>query len=294
MDTFQFTNKKTVLSEHRYQLADKTELPLLEFAKLNTIPHIVHGFSTRKGGVSRGIFESLNLSFMRNDDPVCVRKNFDRVAEALNITVEDMVTSDQMHTNHVRRVYKKDGGCGITHKRSFSDVDGMITNEKNVCLCAFFADCVPLYFVDPVHQAIGLAHSGWRGTIQRIGKEILKQMNEEFGTEPQEVICAIGPSICQSCYEVSEELAIQFAVEFCQTEDLQTVPASLLYPGKKEGKYQLNLWNANERVLREAGIQKENLAVTNLCTCCNSSLLFSHRATAGKRGNLAAFLMLGK
>lgn len=153
-------------------------------------------------------------------------------------------------------------------------------------LVTIYADCVPLYFVDPVHKAIGLSHSGWKGTVHRMGKVTLERMAEEFGTRPEDVQAAIGPSICQDCYEVSEDVAEAFMNEFADHQDDQ-----LVYR-KDNGKYQLNLWRANELVLLEAGIRPEYLTITNVCTCCNHELLFSHRASHGQRGNLGAFLGL--
>lgn len=177
----------------------------------------------------------------------------------------------------------------MTRKRPYTDVDGLITNEPNVVLATFYADCVPLYFVDPVHMAIGLSHSGWRGTVNRMGKQTLIAMNREFGTEAHDVIAAIGPSICQDCYEISQDVAEHFVDEFATTDDPH---ASDILRYKGDGKYQLDLWECNRRVLVEAGVQEANIAITNICTCCNPTLLFSHRASHGKRGNLGAFMFL--
>ena len=147
----------------------------------------------------------------------------------------------------------------------------------------FYADCVPLYFVDPVKKAIGLAHSGWRGTVAGMGACMVQFIREHFHSDPKDLIAAIGPSICVDCYEVSEEVAEQFREGF---------PEEVLQPGKADGKYQLDLWKANESILLKAGILPEHLTVTDVCTCHNPEYLFSHRASHGQRGNLAAFLML--
>ena len=168
----------------------------------------------------------------------------------------------------------------------YQDIDGLITNIPGLCLSTFYADCVPLYFVDPVHKAIGLSHSGWRGTVGKIGQVTLEKMREEYETNAKDVIAAIGPSICQDCYEVSEDVILEFQKTFSK-EHWKSI-----YYQKENGKYQLDLWKANEIILLEAGVLREHLAVTNLCTCCNSEELFSHRASQGKRGNLAAFLAL--
>ena len=246
---------------------------------------VKHCFTTRLGGVSEGVCSSLNLSFSRGDNPEAVMENYRRVAETFGKTVDDFVCTDQTHTTTVLQVGKEECGYGVTKERPYTDVDGLITNEPGVILSTFYADCVPLYFVDPVHKAIGLSHSGWRGTVGRMGKKTLEAMAEAYGTKPEDVYAAVGPSICQECYEISEDVAEHFYQEFEGHGDEILI-------NKGNGKYQLDLWKTNEIVLLDAGIKPEHLAVTNVCTCCNSEVLFSHRASQGKRGNLAAFLML--
>lgn len=278
-------NKEPVLQEKRVQLSSGEKLPLLQFPMLTQCACIAHGFTTRAGGVSDGEWSSLNLSFTRGDDEAAVRENFCRVAEAFGVLPEQVVCSMQTHTTNVRRVSATDGGAGVTRPLPWTDVDGLITDEPGLLLGTFYADCVPLYFVDPVHRAIGLSHSGWRGTISRMAEVTLQAMADAFGSRPQEVLCAIGPSICQSCYEVSGDVAEQFAAAFPEAG------RELLYHTSGD-KYQLNLWEANRRVLLSAGVLPEHLQITDLCTCCNPHNLFSHRFTGGRRGNLGAFLML--
>lgn len=266
-------------------LEDNGEIPVLKYRLLEEIPWIRHCFTTREGGVSDGIFSSLNLSFTRGDREEDVRENFSRVAKCMGSTVEQFVFTDQTHTRNVRRVTAEDGGAGITKERGYSDIDGLITDVPGLVLSTFYADCVPLYFVDTRNHAIGLSHSGWRGTVGRMGECTIKAMGEAFGTKAEDMICAIGPSICQDCYEVSEDVAEEFRAAFPGHE------AEILQD-KGSGKYLLDLWRANEIVLMQAGVQKERIATANICTCCNHRLLFSHRASHGKRGNLGAFLML--
>lgn len=272
------------LQEHEIEdtEGERIRLPLFHFPNLEATGIVEHCFTTREGGVSEGIFSTLNLSFTRGDDSNAVLENYRRVAAFFGKTVNDFVCSDQTHTTNVKRVGKKEAGFGVTRLKEYTYVDGLITNEPGVILSTFYADCVPLYFVDPVHKAIGLSHSGWRGTVERMGKKTLEAMREAFGTNPKDVIAAIGPSICQDCYEVSEDVAEHFYQEF--GEDV------LIHKGN--GKYQLDLWKANKIVLTQAGVLPKHITVTDVCTCCNPKLLFSHRASQGKRGNLAAFMML--
>ena len=260
-------------------------VPFLTFEKLLQIPCIKHGFSTRMGGVSEGIYSSMNLSYTRGDEEKAVTNNFRRMMAALEMDSSNLVFSDQTHTTNVRVVTARDRGKGFTKKRDYSDIDGLVTNVPGLVLATFYADCVPLYFVDPVKKAIGLSHSGWRGTVGKIGLNTVKLMQAEYGCDPADMIGCIAPSICQDCYEVSEDVIAEFDKAF--GED-----AGRLYYRKENGKYQLNLWKANEIVMKEAGLTPEHIVVTDICTCCNEDKLFSHRASHGQRGNLGAFLML--
>ena len=268
------------------ELKEKNHVPYIQFKNLSATGIVKHGFSTRKGGVSTGIFSSMNLNFKRGDDPDAVLENYRRMAAALNMRVDDMVLSDQTHTTNVRVITEEDRGKGILKPQDYSDVDGMITNVPGIVLVTSYADCVPLYFVDPVRKAIGLSHSGWKGTVGHIGQKTVWKMHEVYGSEPKDIVAAIGPSICQSCYEVSDDVAEAFRANFTADE----VADILLDKGN--GKYQLDLWKANWYVLTDAGILPEHLSVTDLCTACHPDLLWSHRKTNGQRGGLSAFLSL--
>ena len=278
--------RKTEGRTGQIQVADRGGIPFLTFPLLEETGTVIHGFTTRLGGVSEGIYASMNLSFTRGDEEERVMENYRLASEALGFPVEEIVCSDQTHTANVRRMGRGDCGKGVLRPRDYQDVDGMVTDEPGVVLAAFFADCVPLFFVDPVRRAIGLAHSGWKGTAGRIGQRTVEAMQREFGCDPRDIRAAVGPSICRDCYEVSQDVIDAFAESF-PPKELEACAV-----GKGGGKYQLDLWKANESVLLDAGILPEHLAVTDVCTCCNPQLLFSHRATNGRRGNLAAFLRL--
>ena len=260
--------------------------PYLEYPLFQETGIVTSAFSTRLGGVSEGYYSSLNLSFDRGDDPARVLENFKRIGASMGVNVEDMVLSKQTHTTNVRVVTAEDKGKGIMQERNYTDVDGMITNVPGICLVTSYADCVPLYFVDPVKKAIGLSHSGWRGTVGKIGKNTVQLMQENFGSKPEDLLAAVGPSVCMDCYEVSEDVIEQFkeAFEKKYCEDL--------FYKKENGKYQLNLWKANELIFLESGILPEHMAITNVCTHCNSKILYSHRTMGNNRGNLCAFLAL--
>ena len=241
--------------------------PYLEYPLFQETGIVTSAFSTRLGGVSEGYYSSLNLSFDRGDDPERVLENFKRIGASMGVNVEDMVLSKQTHTTNVRVVTAEDKGKGVMRERNYTDVDGMITNVPGICLVTSYADCVPLYFVDPVKKAIGLSHSGWRGTVGKIGKVTIEKMGELYGTKPEDIVACIGPSICQKCYEISEEVAVQFKEAF--PDNIKEILID-----KGNGKYQLDLWECNRINFKEAGVLPENIKVTDICTCHNTDVLF--------------------
>lgn len=275
------TGSSKVLEEKEKNGVIYLSFPLLE--KTGVVRQL---FSTRAGGVSEGIFSTMNFSFTRGDKKEHVLENYRRIAEILDCRLEDFVCADQTHTTNIRVVERKDGGKGVVKQKDYADIDGLVTNEKGIVLVTFFADCVPLYFVDPVKKVIGLSHSGWRGTVNRMGEKTIQKMEEVYGCRREELLTAIGPSICMSCYEVGEEVAEEFRKAFSEKEQKEILRK------KENGKYLLDLWQANYYIMVNAGVRPENIAVTDICTCCNGEELFSHRKSMGKRGNMGAFLGL--
>lgn len=282
---FKVKNDKDILYLKNHESGTDKKLPLLHYNLLDKTGIVDHCFTTREGGASEGIFSELNLSFTRGDEEAAVYENYRRLAYAFNTTLDNFMCSDQTHTVNVMRVDDRYRGMGVTREKTYKDIDGLITNVPGIVLSTFYADCVPLFFVDPVNKAIGLSHSGWRGTVKRMGLHTIEAMGREFGTKAKDIIAAVGPSICQYCYEISEDVADEFKKAFAGHE-------SEILVDKGNGKYQLDLWKSNEIVLMDAGVCEENIAITNICTCCNPKLLFSHRASQGKRGNLGAFMVL--
>lgn len=261
------------------------KLPLIKYDLFSKYDFINHGFTTRLGGVSDGIYSSLNLSFDRGDNRENVIKNYQIIADEIGEDIKSFTASKQTHTTNVRIITEDDKGKGITRDRDYTDVDGMLTNNPNIVLFTYYADCVPLFFADPVKKIVGMAHSGWRGTAGKIGKVTVEKMMSYFDCKKEDIICAIGPSICKSCYEISEDVADVFKEMFKDKwEDI--------LEDKHNGHYQLDLWRANELILLEAGITQNHIENRRICTCENSDILFSHRASNGKRGNLAGFIGL--
>ena len=284
-----------------YKVIRKGTLPVMEqrmndgmeylvFPELEKTGIVSHLFSTRLGGVSRGCYGESNFSYTRGDLREAVDENYRRVAQILGHgrTLDDFVSTYQTHTTNVRLVTEEDRGKGTVRQRDYTDTDGLITDVPGIILVTYHADCTPLYFVDPVHRAIGLSHSGWKGTAGRMGQKTLEAMNRAFGTRPEDCICGIGPSICGDCYEIGEDVAQIFRDSFADTDLLR----KQILRAKGNGKYLLNLWQANRMILENAGVPSAQISVTDICTCCNPEYLFSHRKAHEKRGNLAAFLTL--
>lgn len=232
-----------------------------------------HCFTTKLGGVSEGYLAQTNLSFSRECEQN-VRENYKRVMSASGIDAKSVVLTNQQHTNIVKVFDSKP-----TQPFIFADdaVDGFVTNKQDVCLSAFVADCVPVIIADPVNRAVACVHSGWRGTAQKISKNAVELMKDHYGSNPAELIAAIGPCIMDCCYEVGKDVLDGFGnPEF--------------FTKKPNGKYMLNLVKANIRVLEDAGVK--NIYASNECTFCKSDLYYSHRATNGKRGNMAALIQI--
>lgn len=267
------------------EIKEENGVPYIVFKNLE-LPGIVHGFSTRLGGVSEGIYSTMNLSFHRGDDMDAVMENHRRLAQAVGYDYRRLVFSDQVHETVIRKITEEDAGKGITRESDITETDGLMTNVKDLPLITFYADCVPVFFYDPVKEVVAMNHSGWRGTVKNISLHMVEALNKEYGCEDSDLICAVGPSICQNCYEVSEDVAEAFQDAYLPEQyDKMTKKIG-------NGKYLLDLHRANYYNLTGAGILPDHINVTDICTCCNPDFLFSHRASHGKRGNLGAVIML--
>ena len=270
-------NSKTVV------LNRTGDLVYITFPKLSACGAVRHTFSTRYGGISGGQYSTMNLSFNNGDARENVEENYRRLCSAVGIDVSHLVLSRQTHTNNVRYVTADDCGTGYS-KPSFQDVDGLITDCRGVAMVTQYADCTPLLFCDPVKRVAATSHAGWRGTVKLIGQITVDKMVKDFGCRREDIIAAIGPAIGQCCYEVDDPVY----------EELVKLPVKLdgAVLKKDNGHYMLDLKEVNRRILVESGVRAENIDVADLCTCCNNDGLHSHRATGGKRGNLAAIIEL--
>ncbi len=267
------------------ELNEREGVLFFSYRQLKKIPWLTHGFSTRIGGVSTGSRAAMNLQF-KGDDSDAVRENYRRFGQAVGFPWERAVLSAQTHSVHVRLVTEADAGKGVRCEKDYNDIDGLITDTPGLPILCFSADCSILFLADVRHKAVGLAHSGWRGTVNRMGSHILKAMKEAFGTAPSDVFAAISPSICRDCFEIGPEVAEAF------TEAFGKEKASLLLTRGHEDRFHADLWQANRLVLEEAGIPAGRIDLPNVCTRCNPDLLFSHRRTGFDRGTLGAVMMI--
>lgn len=256
------------------------------FPALETVRGVRHAFSTRLGGVSAPPFDSMNLSFTRGDDEAAVRENFRRFFAVIGAVPEQGVISAQTHTANVRAVGHADCGSGVTRPRTYTDVDGLMTDEAGVVLCTQYADCVPLLFADPVRRVVATAHSGWRGTVQRIGAVTVERMCAAYGCRPADIRAAVGPSIGPCCFEVDDPVIAAFSA-MAEWDDTCITPT-------RAGHGRIDLWEINRRILLAAGISPAHLTVTDLCTQCHPDLFWSHRVCGPTRGSLAACIMLAE
>lgn len=272
-------------SSNVMKLNNVNSVPYLTYNSLSEIDFINHAFSTRLGGVSTDEFTSMNLAFNRGDSPENVTENYKRFCKSAGFDYESLTASSQDHHTFVRAVTKENVGVGIYKPKDIESVDALITNEPGVTLVTYYADCTPLFFVDTKQKAIGLAHAGWRGTVGRIGDNVIKKMQSLYCTDPSDIKAAIGPAISVCCYEVDKPCADNFLA----LDELDST--KFVFP-KGNGKFMIDLLETNRQILVHAGVKNENITVSDVCTNCNNELLWSHRATKGHRGTMSAFMCI--
>lgn len=254
----------------------------VRYLTFNIFKDVLAVHSTRQGGVSKGHFASMNLGFSRGDLRENVFSNYELFASALEVDAHKMVLSHQCHHNNILDVTNEHLGMGIYKDRSFEDVDGLITSIKNLPLVTFYADCVPIYFYDPVEEVIGMCHAGWRGTATMIVKDMIDKMHHQYRCKLKDILIGIGPAICYSCYQVDQEV-------------ISAMPTGLedYYRYEKaEKKYYIDLKGINKQHLLDVGIDKDHIEVTDLCTKCRPDLFFSHRRHGNNRGTQVGLMMM--
>lgn len=243
---------------------------------------MTHCFAARHGGVSASPCDSLNLALHVKDEHDSVLENRRKLASSMGLAPLKITTAEQIHSNSVAIIRASDAGSGAeSFTDSICDTDALITNVKSIPLTLFFADCVPVFILDPVNQAIGLAHAGWKGTALKIASETLIAMKQAFKTDPDHCLAAIGPSIGRCCYDVSEEVSDRVV---SAAQDIRV--AARIHTDHSR----LDLKMANWAILRAAGVQEKNIAISPLCTACESDF-FSYRRD-GTTGRMAAVIAL--
>ncbi len=262
-----------VLQVNRFGALEYLTAPLLEGT--------AHCFSTRFGGVSEGHLASLNLGVHRGDRPENVLENYRILGDAVGFSPENTVFTKQIHSDRIERVGRNDRGRGLCFPVP-EDCDGLVTDEPEVALTVFSADCTPILLFDPVKKAIGAVHAGWRGTAAGIAGKAVEKMVQEFGCEPKNIRAAIGPCISQCCFETDEDVPNAMLASFGREawECIQT----------KGEKYYVNLKGLNTLSLRRAGV--EGIDIAQACTACQPERFWSHRRVGNARGSLAAVIMI--
>lgn len=260
-------------------------VPFLTFKELENISFVNHAFSTRLGGVSSGEFSTMNLALNRGDDENKVITNYKLFCHATGFEFDTLVASAQDHNTIVRKVTKNDCGIGITKPRDMDSVDALVTNENGVTLVTYYADCTPVFFIDKNKKVIALAHAGWRGTVNKICSNVIKTMITDYNSDTKDIYCFIGPAISKCCYEIDQSCYDNFtSVEGLDLDKIMTT--------KSNGKYMADLLETNKQILMLSGVPENNITISDVCTRCNSDLLWSHRATNGKRGTMCAFMCI--
>ena len=242
-----------------------------------TVPHC---FTTRRGGVSRGIFDSLNIGYNRGDSHENVEENYRILVNAMGCTLDDLVLTRQTHTDIVRVAHREEAGKSLDN-RDWPECDGLITNEPGVALVIFTADCTPILLHDPVTGAVGAAHAGWRGTAAGIAAKTVEAMVREYGCDPQNIRAAIGPNIGFCCFETDRD--VPDAMVAALGEDAKP----FIRPNGE--KYYVNLKEINALWLRKAGVAQ--IEISDACTVCQSDVYWSHRVTRGERGSQGAIIV---
>ncbi|PKN70773.1 MAG: peptidoglycan editing factor PgeF [Deltaproteobacteria bacterium HGW-Deltaproteobacteria-12] len=265
---------------------------MFTFAKKNSIPYLqapvfaecnflTHAFCTRQGGASRSDYKSLNMSFREGDEEFRVLQNWETLADAFAISLEQFLVLNQVHGADII-VIKQQGS--YFSSRADLDYDATITNRPGLAICIKTADCAPVFIVDKVRKVIAAVHAGWRGTASGISAKVIRLMQKQYGSMPQHILAAIGPSIGKCCYEVDSAAAEAFA-ELKGKEDF-------LFPKTTKKKWMVDLPEANRRQLLDCGIPEQNIGLSGYCTMCHQNIFFSHRGSGGLTGRQINFIMI--
>lgn len=260
-------------------------VPFFAADGLSAAGGIAHGFSTRLGGVSSGMWDSLNLGPGRGDDPDRVRENYRRFFAAIGAAENSaMAMCNQVHGDLVHNVTTAD--CKIDpYTKVGLEADGLMTAIPGIALVVFCSDCIPVLLYDPKRKVIAALHAGWRGTAAGIVTNAVTQMNRIYGTDPSDLLAAIGPGIDKCCFETHEDVPNAMTAALAGN----ALPFIQL---KENGKFSVDLKGINARRLELAGVDPDHIALCPECTCCQPELFWSHRRQGTQRGSMAAVIQL--
>ena len=264
-----------------FSLSEKNTVEYLHSPMLSNCDFLVHAFCTRHGGVSQDDYKSLNMSFREGDEEFRVLQNWDKLASAFNIPMENFLVLNQVHGDNVFVI--KPHGDYFTSREALN-YDAILTNRTDLAICIKTADCVPVFVVDRIKKVIAAVHAGWRGSALGITAKVVRLMQNSYGSEPQNILAAIGPSIGACCYEVDLPAADAFR---CQNN-----AEDFLFPGKRKDRWMLDLVEANRRQILDCGIPAANIEASDLCTVCCRDDFFSHRGSGGITGRQINFMMI--
>jgi YfiH family protein len=242
----------------------KENLFIGQFQALYSHPALIHGISTRPGGISRGSYSSLNIGPNSSDQPGHIQENRHRFFKAAQLSPDALAIPQQIHGDRIARVFKSG---------HILETDGLITDTPGIVLSIQIADCLPVFLHDPQTRCIGLVHAGWRGSSRKIASKAVREMQTCFRSNPEDIHAYLGPSIGPCCYQIGSDVADNFSKEYVT-------------------QGHLDLWKCNTAQLTERGINPENITISHLCTMCHSDLFFSHRASGNNTGRMMAILGL--
>jgi polyphenol oxidase len=275
---------REMINNDIFQAFNDEILLINEWNQLNS--SLIAGFTTKNGGYSQTPYKTFNLGLHVHDKEEDVRKNRRKLADLVKFPTSHWVCADQVHQNKITKVYSNDRGKGaINYSDSIPKTDGLYTTDHNVLLTSCYADCVPLYFFVPSKSIIGLAHAGWKGTVNKIAEKMVQALVDKERINIEDLLVCIGPAIHNCCYVVDKKVIEEI-------NKMELMDANFCYSQISENQFKLNLSELNKRLLLSNGVRNENILVSSLCTSCEEELFFSHRRDHGSTGRMMSFIGL--
>lgn len=262
------------------------ELIYFTFPLFDRFCELTHAVSTRLGGLSTGVYRSLNIGFHVGDEKSNVLGNRKILCKTLGLNLDSVVAGEQVHGTHMEMVQADDRGKGAySLKGSLPHTDALITDVPGICLLIMVADCPGVLLYDPKHKAIALAHAGWRGGVKNIIQKVVRNMSQSFHTDSQDLLVGISPSIGPCCYRIGEDTLEKLASSFPQCWEDFVI-------SKPEGSFHLDLWGLNKHQLLEMGVKQKNIEIARLCSVCRTDLFYSYRKQRGRTGRCGVIMSM--